>query len=115
MKITPKVLEGIYLALAKCEPFLKWDLPPSELCRFGIVDDHTVMATYEYDESLAKPHIFHISKARCGHYDTVVRSMAHEMIHCSRHKSGKWTLHDATFKRRKMLVGKELGFDGHEL
>ena len=76
MKITPKILEGIYLTLAKCDPFTKWDLPPSELCRFGIVDDHSVMATYEYDESLARPHIFHISKARCGFFDTCVRSMA---------------------------------------
>lgn len=115
MKITPKILEAIYLTLAKCEPYLKWDLPPSELCRFQIVDDHTVMATYEYDESLSKPHIFSISQARCGHYDTVVRSMAHEMIHCSRHKSGKWTLHDAMFKRRKTSVGIELGFDPKEL
>lgn len=115
MKITPKTLEGIYLSLARCEPFTKWDLPPSELCRFEVVDDHSVMATYEYDESLARCHIFSISKARCGHYDTVVRSMAHEMIHCSRHKTGKWTLHDATFKRRKHLVGQCLGFDGHEL
>jgi hypothetical protein len=115
MKITPKILESIYLTLAKCDPFIKWDLPPSELCRFGIVDDHTVMATYEYDDSLAKPHIFSISQARCGHYDTIVRSMAHEMIHCSRHKSGKWTLHDTTFKRRKTAVGLELGFDPKEL
>jgi len=115
MKITPKVLEAIYLTLAKCEPFNKWKLPPSEICRFEIVDDHSVMATYEFDETLAKSHIFCISKARCSFYDTVVRSMAHEMIHCSRHKSGKWTLHDATFKRRKMLVGTCLGFDGHEL
>ena len=66
MKITPKVLEGIFLTLAKCYPFTKWDLPPSELCRFLIVDDHSVMATYEFDEALAKPHIFCISKARCG-------------------------------------------------
>ena len=115
MKITTKVLEGIYLTLAKCEPFTKWDLPPSELCRFLIVDDHSVMATYEFDESLAKPHIFCISKARCNFLDTIIRSMAHEIIHCSRYKSNKWHLHDATFKRRKMLVGKELGFDGHEL
>jgi len=115
MKITPKILECIYLTLAKCEPFTKWDLPPSEMCRFEIVDDHQVMATYEFDESLSRPHIFCISKARCGWYDTIVRSMAHEMIHCSRHKSGKWTLHDATFKRRKMTVGQSLGFDPLEL
>ena len=51
MKITPKILESIYLTLAKCEPFTKWDLPPSELCRFLIVDDHQVMATYEFDEN----------------------------------------------------------------
>ena len=75
----------------------------------------TPNSLYEFDETLAKSHIFCISKARCSFYDTVVRSMAHEMIHCSRHKSGKWTLHDATFKRRKMLVGQCLGFDGHEL
>jgi hypothetical protein len=115
MKITPKILESIYLTLAKCEPFTKWDLPPSELCRFLIVDDHSVMATYEYDESLARPHIFCISKARCGWYDTIVRSMAHEMLHCSSHKSGKWNFHDATFKRRKTQVGLELGFDPKEL
>jgi len=115
MKITPKILEGIYLTLAKCEPFTLWDLPPSEICKFEVVDDHTIMATYEYDETLAKCHIFCISKARCNHLDTVIRSMAHEMVHCSRHKSGKWHLHDATFKRRKMLVGTSLGFDGHEL
>jgi hypothetical protein len=75
MKITPKVLEAIYLTLAKCEPFNKWQLPPSEICRFEIVDDHSVMATYEFDETLAKSHIFCISKARCSFYDTVVRGI----------------------------------------
>ena len=117
MRITPKILESIYLTLAKCDPFLKWDLPPSELCRFYIVDDHSVMATYEYDESLSRPHIFAISKARCGHYDTVVRSMAHEMIHASRWNTSTaaWQKHDKTFKHRALLVSQSLGFDPLEL
>lgn len=115
MKITPRILECIYLMLASTEVFAKWDMPPSELIKFEIVDDYSVMATYQYDESEKYPHVISISKARCGHLSTLISSMAHEMVHCSRWESGKWTLHDSVFKSRKMKVARSLGIDPLEL
>lgn len=117
MKLTPVILKEIYEMLYTCEPFCKWNLPLADEVKFEIVADDTVMGTYLYDDGGDFAHTISISSARCGHLDTVIRTMAHEMIHCSRHDTvtDAWLKHDKTFRRRAHAVSTELGFDPLEL
>lgn len=117
MKLTPLVLKEIYSMLMVCEPFTRWNLPLPDEVQFIVTDENDAMGTYLYDDGEKFAHIITISKARCGFLDTVIRTMAHEMIHASRHDTitDAWYKHDATFKRRAKAIGQELGLDSLEL
>jgi hypothetical protein len=117
MKITPKIIEHIYSMLYCCEPFASWDLPLPEEIKFVVDSDFDAMGTYLYDDGEKHAHTITISDARCGHLDTVIRTMAHEMIHASRWDTSTqaWTKHDKTFRNRAKAVATELGFDPLEL
>ena len=111
MKLTPAILKNIYCTLYCCEPFTKWKLPLPEQIKFIVNSDPDVMGTYLYDDGEKWEHIVTISNARCGFLETVIRTMAHEMIHMSfyRRKGSKWTHHGREFRSRCHLVGRELG------
>ena len=117
MKLTTQILKNIYSTLYCCEPFMKWSLPLPEQIKFVVETDPETMGSYLYDDGEKHEHISTISDARCGHLDTVIRTMAHEMIHMSRSGtvSDAWTKHDATFRRRAHSIATELGFDPLEL
>lgn len=117
MQLTPKVLEGIYITLYNCKPFCDWDLPLPEEIKFEVTNDPEFMGTYMYEDGEDYAHTITVSAARCGFLHTVITTMAHELIHMSRHNTitDAWTKHDATFRRRAHKVGAELGFDPLEL
>lgn len=117
MKLNPQILENIYSMLWCCEPFTKWNLPLPEEVSFVVDYDPATMGTYTYDDGEDHEHIITISAARCGHLDTVIRTMAHEMIHMSRSGTitDAWLRHDATFRRRAHKISASLGFDPLEL
>lgn len=117
MKLTPKIIENIYAMLYCTEPFSDWDLPLPEEIKFIVDHDPDTMGTYLYDDGTDHAHTITISDARCGHLDTVIRTMAHEMIHASRWNTvtQAWTKHDKTFRNRAKMVATELGFDPLEL
>ena len=117
MKLNPDILRNIYSALVICDPFTLWKFPLPEQIKFIVDLDESTMGTYMYDDGGDYEHIITISAARCSHLDTVVRTMAHEMIHMSRAGTitDAWTKHDATFRRRAHRIATELGFDPLEL
>lgn len=117
MKLNPVILKEIYEMLSICEPFTKWKIPLADEVRFEVIRDDSVMGTYLYDDGGEYAHTIQISESRNGHLDTVVRTLAHEMIHASRHDTvtDAWLKHDATFRRRAHLVATELGLDPLEL
>ena len=117
MKLTPTILSNIYATLYCCEPFSKWKLPLPEEVKFIVDYDPETMGTYMYDEGEKHEHTITISAARCGFMETVIKTVAHEMIHMSRSGTitDAWLKHDATFRRRAHQIGKELGFDPLEL
>jgi hypothetical protein len=110
MKLTPKIIENIYAMLYCVEPFSSWELPLPEEVKFIVDADPDVMGTYLYDDGETHAHTITISSARCGHLDTVIRTMAHEMIHASR-----WNTVTHAFRNRAKAVANELGFDPLEL
>ena len=116
MKLNATILRNLYSTLYCCDPFKRWNLPLPEEIRFIADDDTTTLGTYLHDSGDDQyQHTITISKARCGHIMTVLSTLCHEMIHMSRHKTDKWTHHDAEFRRRAKIVGLELGLDPLEL
>jgi hypothetical protein len=99
-----------------CEPFTRWKLPLPEEVKFVVDFDPETMGTYTYGDG-DHEHLVTISAARCGHLDTVIRTMAHEMIHMSRSGTitDAWLKHDAVFRRKAHKISQELGFDSLEL
>ena len=117
MKLTPTILRNIYAMLYCCEPFSKWKLPLPEEVKFIVDYDPETMGTYCYDEGDEHEHTITISASRCGFLETVIKTIAHEMIHCSRSGtvSDAWLKHDASFRRKAHQIGVSCGFDPLEL
>ena len=116
MKLNPAVLRNLYASLACCYPFTKWKMPLPEEINFVVINDSELMGTYLYTDEEFE-HTVTVSSARCGHYYTVLTTMAHEMIHMSfyRQKGDKWLQHGKPFRTRCKMVADELGFDPLEL
>ena len=93
----------------------KWDLPAPELICFKVTRESDAMATYRYQEDLEKPHIITISRLRNEHFDTVQRSLAHEICHMSFRKTNNWDKHGPAFRTRTRQVAREFGWDSLEL
>ena len=87
-------------------------LPPLEEVRFEVTDDVDALGTYVHDDHY---HIITISRAKNGHFQTVIRTLAHEIIHMLRGKTPKYALHDAYFLAKSRQVAEEFGFDPLEL
>jgi hypothetical protein len=117
MKLNPDVVRNLYASLYCCYPFTKWKMPLPEEVEFVVTADPELMGTYLYDTGGDYEHTVTISSGRCGHYYTMMTTLAHEMIHMSfyRQKGDKWLHHGKPFRDRCRLVATELGFDPLEL
>jgi hypothetical protein len=115
MKITPFILEQMYLSFSCLHPLRNWDLPPPELIQFKVTREKDAMATYRYQEDLDKPHIITISRLKNEHLGTIQRSLVHEMVHLSFWKTGAWDKHGKAFKSRTKACAREFGWDSLEL
>jgi len=115
MKLSPAILKNLYCAIYCMKPFDRWNMPLPEEINFIVDQDPEVMGTYYYDDGGDYEHIITISSKKCGHLSTVIRVLCHECVHMSRHKTHRWTHHDAEFRRRTKSISDELGFDPLEL
>jgi hypothetical protein len=84
---------------------------------FVVTPDPELMGTYLYDTGEDYEHTITISAGRCGHYYTMLTTLAHEMVHMSFHrqKGDRWMQHGKPFRNRCLKVASELGLDGLEL
>jgi len=117
MRLTAEVVKHLYSSLYCCYPFTKWKMPLPEEIDFVVTSDPELMGTYLYDTGEDYEHTITISSGRCGHYYTMLTTLAHEMVHMSFHrqKGDKWMLHGKQFRSRCLMVANELGLDGLEL
>lgn len=116
LHITPENVELTYDLLRSTMPFCKWRLPHSDDISFRI------MATRDYigcfHGVINGPHEISISGTRIGSLDTLVRVMAHEMIHLKQETAGTTTPnteHNAEFYKLAKMVAKYHCFDPKEL
>ena len=117
MRLNPEVIKNLYASLYCCYPFTKWKMPLPEEIEFVVTADPETMGTYLLDAGGDFEHTITISSARCGHYYTVLTTLAHEMVHMSfcRQQNDRWLHHGKPFRTRCKLVATELGLDPLEL
>ena len=104
------MLAAAYDFLRETPPYRAWKLPPSSALRFRVARDRTVHGWFEPKKSglwIA------VSTAGAGHTDTVLRVVAHEMIHLHQHITGAEGRvdHNEQFKRLAQRVCKLHGWD----
>ena len=112
LPLTPRMLEAAYEFLRSTPPFKGWALPANDKVRFRVtrhLDTHG-QANGHDDPG---PEI-DISTAVVGHTYTLMKALAHEMIHIHLDRSGVRAAHGAAFKRCAALVCKRHGFDPKE-
>jgi hypothetical protein len=116
LPITKELLAAAYEYLLLTPPFSKWNLPDSEDVVFGISRALREAGRYVWDPNDKTHHII-ASIHGIAHTQSMMRFMAHEMIHLYLRKMG-WEskaaseeIHNAAFRKFAAQVCKVHGFD----
>lgn len=111
IKVTPATIRASYELLVQLPPFSRWKLPDTKDIEF--VATRAVDCYGEYEPE----HIIRVSGAKNGHLDTLLRTVAHEIIHMVRACRGdpNWDKHDDKFAEMAAAVSQNMGFDPKEL
>ena len=116
--ITENNIANLYSALIEFPVFDEFKLPPASKVDFVIVNDPSMYGQYEPPEA-GEPHTITISTAKCGHLDTVMKTLTHEIIHMICYleapKTDKYCSHKGLFLKLQKRVAKMYGFDPKEL
>lgn len=109
LRLTPEILAGAYTFLRTTPPFRRWKLPPAHRVKFRVNHSKKFMGLYYYDETQIEISDFFHSQPQ-----TLMATMAHEMIHLYQRVANKKTsraIHDAGFHRMAQQVCRVHGFD----
>lgn len=110
LPLSIEMLESAYDYFRATPPFRRWNLPEPEDITFKVGKDPSCYGWF--DKKKKKPTIA-ISTALVGHTQTLMETMAHEMIHLHEDMRG-WRRggeHSAAFRKWAQLVCKIHGFD----
>lgn len=110
LQITPERLGMVYDMLRAFPPFCRWKLPPASEVKFHVLKTDKWQADWWIE---GDRHHIRLSEKKHGHLESLIETMAHEMIHV-RQKVNKTETkgdHNAEFKRLSQIVCKALGFD----
>ena len=109
LPLTPEILRAAYDFLATTMPFCRWNMPEGEDVAFKVVRNPKVFADYRWTGR----HTIRVSGTTVGHTETLLRTMAHEMIHLHEQQSGMATSsqHTKAFWKLAARVCKYHGFD----
>lgn len=110
LSFTPDTLRAAYDFLCETPPFNHWNLPDGDDVEFRVVRDRARFGWYLYEN---RRHIVALSSSLIGQTDTLMRIMAHEMVHVHERHSGACSPghHGKTFNRFSAQVCKHHGFD----
>lgn len=110
--ITPQVLRAVYKLLTEMEPFSKWNLPDADDIGFKVIKDKEHLAFFKV--FARKPHLrIQVSDYNVGHTNTLLPTMAHEMIHLFMHitEQSDTNDHGETFRAHAATVCGLHGWD----
>lgn len=114
LPIDRETLAAAYDFLRVTPPFYRWKLPKSHEVKFKLSRSRTEYGRYQWD---GKQHTITASVHAIGHTLTLIRFMAHEMIHLRLESIGKESkrggldTHNAFFRRLAARVCRYHGFD----
>lgn len=78
LPLTPEVLAAAYDYLCELPPFSSWSLPPSDEIKFKVVRKNDCYGYYWRKDG---KHNIAISSRLVGRHESLLSSMAHEIIH----------------------------------
>jgi len=115
LPLTPAILEAAYEFLRATPPFVRWRLPHADEVELRVCRTRQWMGLF--DSGSDDRSRISVSSARIGHTDTLLRSVAHEMIHLYQFERGTATAseHNAEFFRLAAQIARHHGFDPKEL
>lgn len=98
--------------LRKLPPFNKWGLPPASKIKFQVLTDFNFMGSLS-----VKPYKMKFGIKHQEHFETIVTTVIHEMIHLSLYLEGvpSYNMHLRKFKEKAHEIGSLYGFDRKEL
>lgn len=113
LKLSPSILRLAYDLLCATEPFSRWNLPDGEDVTFQVLRTRNVSAQI-YTDGTKRP-IISISGGTNGHINTVLSSLAHEMVHLHEHRCKirfrGADHHGAAFRKWAAQVCEAHGYD----
>ena len=110
LPLTPNRVAAVYEMLRSFPPFSGWVLPEADEVKFTVNRHHNWMASHQGGPT---QHIC-VSVHLVGHMDTLVRVVAHEMVHMRQYLAREETpasTHNADFRKKAAVICKYFGFD----
>ena len=110
MALTPEMLEAAYEFLRTTEPFRRWKLPHADDIAFKITRHADRFGTFDATD----PPQISVSDRVVGHTQTLLMTLAHEMIHLRHHltrEARSDVEHGARFRRHAARVCRQHGWD----
>jgi hypothetical protein len=117
LRLTPDIIEGAYEFLRVTPPFKNWNLPHADDVEFVVSRHKRYLGYHRGVSHKIHSHEIGISEACVGHTNTLLRTMAHEMIHQYQQRARSETPnteHNAEFKRFARIVCRHHGWDERE-
>jgi len=111
--LTEENLKTLYKALLKLPPFNQLQMPEAHKVDFKVIRDPEVYGLFEPD-----PNTISVSSGRCSHFDTIFKTLIHEMVHlhCYYTKEENYEEHrNVKFKKIIKQTAEIYGFDPKEL
>jgi hypothetical protein len=104
MTLSPGTVQVTYEYLCQLPPFKRLKMPASQ--------DVTFEVNGEYEPE----HVIRISRAKVGFLETLIKTVAHEMVHLHLYRIGYkgWNLHDKKFEYYANRISTTMGFDPKE-
>ncbi len=117
LPLTPGLIAGAYEFLKLTPPFKSWRLPPAAEVAFVVSRHRNHVAYHRGLRRKVRSHEIGVSEVCVGHTDTLLRAMAHEMIHQYQQRTRSetpHTEHNAEFLRLAQRVCRYHGWDYKE-
>lgn len=108
LALTPATLEAAYEYLRTTLPFRRWKLPHADEVEFHVIHKRGMFADCE---TAGEKHTIRISTVKVGRTQTLIETMAHEMVHVRLDRQGVKAHHGADFQRCAAQVCRHHGFD----
>jgi len=111
--LTPKRLAAVYECLRQYPPFNRYSLPPASGVEFGLVRKNDRSGDYIYFIRNLDSHLIRVNPDWNGHFDSVVMTMAHEMLHLHQRvrRLDSRTEHNADFRAKARRICTRFGWD----